>query len=118
MPLVKIDYDAKKVSNEELKQVIEITQQNLIETFNSSDGAISIFLYPYHELAHSTQAIELEVGAKVSEFYTRKKNFDEAVKERLASLTDVFENWKKEHSFNHSIVLTMCPYNWQPKFLE
>lgn len=102
MPMINIEFDQDKVSNEDVQILSKAVQKIVSETTDIED----VFVYA-NSSKITYKIAPIEIWVRMSAW--KIKNLDElteAVKTKLSL-------WKKETSFNHPINLTLIPMNWK-----
>lgn len=102
MPLIRIEFDNTKVSEEEA-----LTLSKAAQTLVSSvTGIEDVFVY-----TNSSQ-IKIKV-APLEVFVEMSANKITNIEELTAKMKSALSAWKKDSGFKHPINLTLVPMNWK-----
>lgn len=102
MPLIRIEFDDVKVSDEEITQLSEAVQQIV----SSVTGIEDVFVY-----ANSSK-IKLKI-APIEVFVEMSAWKISDVDELMGKIKTELSDWKKENEFNPPINLTLIPMQWK-----
>lgn len=102
MPIIRIDFDTKKVNQAEIENLSKAVQSIVSEKTDIKE----VFVYvnqPILVLEADPVEIFIEMSAHIME---KKPNLMAEVKAALSQ-------WKLENSYSHPINLTLIPMDWQ-----
>lgn len=102
MPMINIEFDQNKVSDQDVKFLSEAVQKIVSETTEIED------VFVYANASRITYKIApIEIWVRMSAWKIKSLDeLTEIVKTKLSS-------WKKENNFKHPINLTLIPMNWK-----
>src|SRR5438105_619536 len=102
MPIIRIDFDGKRVSETEMNQLSQVGQKIVSDVTGIED----VFVYANSsQITYKIAPIEIFIEMSAHKIKDQDKLIGE-VKEKLS-------NWKKEANFNHPINLTLIPMQWK-----
>lgn len=101
MPVVTVEYDKTKISDEQMKRFV-------VDLYDIVSEATEIKEVPvYARAAEITYKIyPLEIFIQIS---AHKVDDREAL---TGKIKDALSSWRKENSFDHLINLTLMPMDW------
>jgi hypothetical protein len=102
MPVVRIDFDNEKLSNDEAASLSQAVQKIVIETTKIDD----VFVY-----ANSPQ-LKINI-APVEVFVEMSAHIIADQDALIADIKTKLLAWKQEQHFPHLINLTLIPMNWK-----
>ena len=102
MPIIRIDFDDKSVSESEITQLAQTAQKIVSEVTGIED----VFVYANSSrITYKIAPIEIFIEMSAHKIKDQDKLIDE-IKVGLA-------NWKKAENFNHPVNLTLIPMQWK-----
>ena len=102
MPIIRIDFDNEKVSEEEIRFLSETIQKIVSTTTNIED----VFVYANSsKIKINVAPVEIFIEMSTSKI----KDADNLIKDIKSKLS----NWKAENNFKYPINLTLIPMNWK-----
>jgi hypothetical protein len=102
MPMIKIEFDDAKVSDEEARYVSEAAQKVVSEVTGIED----VFVYT-NSARIKLKVAPIEIFVEMSDF--KIENLDDLAGKIKAGLS----SWKKESDFGQPINLTVTPMHWK-----
>jgi len=102
MPMIKIEFDDTKVSDEEIRQLSETVQKVVSQVTSIED----VFVY-----ANSAK-IKVQI-APIEIFVEMSANKIENLDDLTIKIKEGLSEWKKESGFSQPINLTVMPMNWK-----
>lgn len=102
MPIIRIDWDDEKLTQDELAPLAKAIREIVSETTGISD----VFIY-----ANSSQ---LKINIAPIEVFIEMSKQKIADQDKLVSeITSKITEWKKENNFTIPINLTLIPMDWK-----
>ena len=102
MPMIKIEYDNKKVKKEEIILLSEAIQKIVAEATNIED----VFVYANNsQIKIKVAPIEIFIEMSAHKI-NNEDNLMGEIKSRISK-------WKKKNSFTHLINLSLIPLKWK-----
>ncbi len=102
MPVIRIEYDDKKLRKAEVLALSKAVQKIVSEVTRIQD----VFVYA-NSAQIKVKVTPIEIFVQISE--NKVKNLDELMKEVKTRIL----NWKKKNAFPHKINLTIVPMKWK-----
>lgn len=102
MPLIRLEFDDKKVSEVEVQELSRSIQKIVSEVTAIED----VFVYA-NSAQIKVQIAPVEIFVEMSAY--KIENADTLIKE----IKEKLKEWKKEVNFQHPINLTLIPMNWK-----
>ena len=102
MPVIRIDFDNQKVSEDEVRALSNAMQKIVSEITHIED----VFVY-----ANNSQ-IKVKV-APIEIFIQLSSHKIEDTDALVAEMKSQLSNWEKENNFEHSINMTFIPMDWK-----
>lgn len=102
MPVIRIDFDDNKVSDQEIRALSVAAQKIVSEITEIQD----VFVY-----ANSSQ-IKIKI-APIEIFVQMSAHKIKDIDILVAKLKSQLSQWKQEHGFSHPINLTFVPMEWK-----
>jgi len=102
MPMIKIEFDDSKVSDDEIRQLSEGVQK----VVSQSTGIEDVFVY-----ANSAR-IKVQI-APIEIFVEMSAGKVENLNDLTTTIKDGLSAWEKDSGFTQPINLTVIPMNWK-----
>lgn len=108
MPIVKIDYDKEKLSQEQIRSIVNRLQSAVADVTGYDPKEISVFAYE-NQITANAAPLEIYIYATFPDVTSEK------MESMLNRLADLLAPFKKEQDINVPFNISVAKMNWKFK---